>query len=482
MLTQKFFILTPVQYNNCIGWTKERGFIVPIIRPRLNDHHGLAFTQEEVSFAIPFVNEDIPLYVDPFLLWKSPSQQDSALHASIVNSFNYLGMLYQDDEEKAVSILKEISECDEVGLGNSKTKQGKKIGDKLAREVLQTFKDIPQLQKQGYTHFEQVQLLVENFSKDRISDITCSLMKSHLIDYTMQKCTEHSIPTQEVEITVFNLKKHDFEVEKAELPVHPITHAPILLVPKRWLRFTPWLNIDDYFTNYISTAEKIARGEQIARIEILEFNRKNFDAIQTYTKTKQSEANACKNDPLFMQIPVASTKRKLSTILKLPTGNKNKADRAYEDTISPMLASMLYPELDFATVQARTASGVLIRDIIFYNNQSHEFLKELYDAYGSRQLVFELKNVEELEREHINQLNRYMTDEMGRFGILFTRSIPPKRIFRNTIDLWSGQRKCILILDDRDLELMCQLYESKQRRPIDVIKKKFVEFKTACPS
>ena len=36
--------------------------------------HGLMLTQEEVRFAIPFVDEYIPPYVDPFLLWKSPSQ------------------------------------------------------------------------------------------------------------------------------------------------------------------------------------------------------------------------------------------------------------------------------------------------------------------------------------------------------------------------------------------------------------------------
>jgi hypothetical protein len=56
-----------------------------IIRPRLNDFHNLPFRQEEVDFAIPFLDEDIPLYVDPFLLWKIASQQDNALHTSIVH-------------------------------------------------------------------------------------------------------------------------------------------------------------------------------------------------------------------------------------------------------------------------------------------------------------------------------------------------------------------------------------------------------------
>jgi hypothetical protein len=62
-----------------------------IIRPRLNDYHNLPFSQNEVDFVIPFIDEDIPFYIDPFLLWKSPSQQDNSLHLSLINSFNYLG-------------------------------------------------------------------------------------------------------------------------------------------------------------------------------------------------------------------------------------------------------------------------------------------------------------------------------------------------------------------------------------------------------
>lgn len=48
-----------------------------LVRPRLNDYHGILMLQDKVDFAIPFLDEDIPLYVDPFLLWKSPSQMDN---------------------------------------------------------------------------------------------------------------------------------------------------------------------------------------------------------------------------------------------------------------------------------------------------------------------------------------------------------------------------------------------------------------------
>lgn len=166
----------------------------------------------------------------------------------------------------------------------------------------------------------------------------------------------------------------------------------------------------------------------------------------------------------------------------MPTGKTDNADRKYEDNLCQLLASLLYPHLDFAKEQSRTDSGVLIRDLIFYNNRSYDFLKDIYDLYDCQQIVIELKNVEKLEREHINQLNRYLNEQFGRFGILFTRKKPPKNIVQNIIDLWSGQRKCILILTDEDLSFMCEVYESKNRNPIEVIKRKYIEFTRSLPS
>jgi len=310
-----------------------------IIRPRLNDYHNLLFAQEDVDFAIPFLDEDIPLYLDPFLLWKSPSQMDNGLHSTITNSFNFLGRLYLKNEKKATEILKDLSECDEVGLGNSKTKQGKKIGDKFANLILSSFKNIPQIQEHGFTHFEVLQLLIEDFSKDRVSDISCNFIKSFLIDYTIQQSEKYSIPRESVDIQYFDAKKYKIISEKIPLPISPITKVPILLTPKRWLRFVPWINFDDYFTNYISTSQKLLQGESISRVEILEFNRKNYDQVQTYIKRKQLEQKDCKNDPLFSQIPILSSNRKKKTILELPTGKTDNADKEYENNLCPLLAS-----------------------------------------------------------------------------------------------------------------------------------------------
>lgn len=453
-----------------------------IIKPRLNDYHKLPFTQADVDFAIPYLDEDIPLYLDPFLLWRSPSLQDKALHTAMTNSFNHLGFLVnKGDPDQAADSLIRLSECNAVGLGDSKSRIGKLIGRKTADDVLSLFTTIPQVQVSGFVHFEEIQLLVDHIAQDRVSDIACNFISSWLIDYTIQQCNLLGIPREKCQMDVYAYDTHLFVRETVELPVLPTTKSPLLLVPKRWLRLDPWIGYDDYYHRHFPISSSASVAAAGGRIAVLTYNRQNYGVVETYVQEKERTQADCHNDPLFSPIPVFSVRRKLSTIQKLSSGTQDAADKKYEDAICQLMASLLYPQLDFAAEQSRVDSGVLIRDLIFYNNRSYDFLRDIYDEYDCRQMVVELKNVKEIEREHINQINRYLKDQFGRFGIIITRNPPSKQMFRNTIDLWAGQRRCILILDDSDAAMMCQLYESKQRLPIDVIKKKYVEFTRACP-
>ncbi len=455
-----------------------------LIRPRLTDHHGILLPQAEVDFAIPFFDEDIPLYVDPFLLWRSPSQVDQGLHTSLINAFNHLGLLVaKGHDDQAAATLIVASECDEVGLGSSRTRQGKRIGEAKAYEIIELFKRIPQYAQSGFRHFEEIQFFVDGISKDRISDICCSFLKSFLIDFTIQQCQKLGIPLQLSTVeNVYNYRKNLFEtLEGIGLPVNPVNGNPLLFVPKRWLRFVPWLSYDDYFEKHCPQDEISHKPEELTRVEVLNYNRDHFGVVAEYIAAKERTFEDCHNDPLFSQIPITSAKRKFALIQKLPTGKDNGADRQYEAMIGQLLPSLLYPKLDFAQEQARTDSGVSIRDLIFYNTASSPFLDDMYKSYGSRQITMELKNVAAIERLHVDQLNRYLADELGRFGVFITRNPLKKAEMSRTIDLWSGQRKAIVALTDADIAQMVEVFESKQRDPLDVIVKKYADFRARCP-
>ncbi|MEA5469415.1 hypothetical protein [Spirulina sp. 06S082] len=246
-----------------------------IIKPRITDYHSIDAVQSKLDFAIPFLDEDIPLYVDPFLLWKSPSQQDQALHTSLINAFNHLNFLIRKEKHhQAQNQLILASECNEVGLGLSKKRKGLRIGTEKANEILSLFETIPEYGKYGFTHFEEIQLYVNGIAKDRISDICCNFIKCFLIDFTIQECEEIGIPLEKTVLpSLYNYRDNQFVLDyETNLPVNPETKEPIIFVPKRWLRFSPWINFEDYFKEYCPRDEIFNPREPEERVKVLKFN------------------------------------------------------------------------------------------------------------------------------------------------------------------------------------------------------------------
>jgi len=102
-----------------------------------------------------------------------------------------------------------------------------------------------------------------------------------------------------------------FIIEETYLPKNPLNEYPILLTPRRWLRYVPWINYEDYFENYYIKEILKEYDGKVNRIKVLNFNRRNYDIVQTYIANKEKTIKDCVNDPLFTQIPVLSSKRKL---------------------------------------------------------------------------------------------------------------------------------------------------------------------------
>jgi hypothetical protein len=302
-----------------------------LIRPRLNDYYNLAFTQEEADFAIPFLDDDIPLYVDPFLLWKSPSQQDQALHTALISSFNYFGHLAKSGREPAAeAALIRLSECQEAGLGSARNKTGKRIGSGTAREILAQFSLIPQVKERGFEHIEEIQLFVDQVSKDRISDFTCSLLKSFLIDYTIDQSNRWGIPMSDVVVPdVFDFQKKRFSPEKLKLPINPANGLPVVLVPKRWLRFSPWIAFDDYFTNGFVKDGTVPTD----RVTVLMFNRAHYDAVQTYVR--QKERTQPDNPINIFKLKFINEKLEQANVLLVGNFKPFKEFSTFEDTALP---------------------------------------------------------------------------------------------------------------------------------------------------
>jgi len=125
-----------------------------LVNPRLSDVFGLVIRQDEVDFVVPHLREDLPLYLDPFLLWKSDCAEYQTLHAALLGFVEQVRRHVVDGRTiRAGALMAEVSEPIELGLGYAAgTKRGSALGPGTISAITETIRQIPQLQATGLNH------------------------------------------------------------------------------------------------------------------------------------------------------------------------------------------------------------------------------------------------------------------------------------------------------------------------------------------
>jgi hypothetical protein len=101
-------------------------------------------------------------------------------------------------------------------------------------------------------HFEELGILNEGIGPDRISDVTCNVLRARFIGYTKAVAGRHDLPTERYRIpgAGYDAARVSWRTEQHNLPRNPYSALPVLLVPQRFLRELPVLNADDWWENY----------------------------------------------------------------------------------------------------------------------------------------------------------------------------------------------------------------------------------------
>src|SRR5205085_1036611 len=146
-------------------------------------------SQFEVDFVIPRIGIDVPVGIDPFLLFKSRDPEFQTLHGRILAVFRSgIELVVKNKQDEARRLFR-FPEVSEIGLGYTRgSKRGSGVGDYLSELILDTLGDSPALLERGIRHIEELQLVSLGIGPDRISDISASLIKQFLIAYTQKQC------------------------------------------------------------------------------------------------------------------------------------------------------------------------------------------------------------------------------------------------------------------------------------------------------
>ena len=108
----------------------------------------------------------------------------------------------------------------------------------------------------------------------------------------------------------------------------------------------------------------------------------------------------------------------VSDLSAIPTGHAGQSD--FETWVFRAI-KLLYPGA-LSNIQLKpNGDAGQRRDVVATNIAQTGFWKRILDDYRSRQVVFEIKNFDEMGPDEFRQLSSYLTGEYGKFGILVTR-------------------------------------------------------------
>ena len=145
------------------------------------------------AFNVSLIN-DLPLFIDPFLLFDSEDKRYRDLHESIINYVKFLRDASAVDQPMARGLMDHWFRFPEVKQnwlgfsrnGNAGSGLGNQFATALQRNLHVVFKDFGAETITKGSHLEKLCLLGNGVGRDHLSDFTTNLIKKFLLEYTQE--------------------------------------------------------------------------------------------------------------------------------------------------------------------------------------------------------------------------------------------------------------------------------------------------------
>jgi len=222
--------------------------------------------EEYGAFDVSLIN-DLPLFVDPFLLFNSVNQTYQELHAEIINYMKFLKEVSLAGEVP-LPLIKEWYTFPEVkqnwfGLskvGNEGRGLGMDFAKALHRNLNNVFCDFGDEVVTRSSHLEKLCLIRDGVGRDNISDFTTNLIKKYLAEFTQEFTINYLDASHRRCVTLrkveFNYDTRSWTAESFELPY--IRGDFVLLTPKDILtKDEAWINRPELLDHFPEIANAL---------------------------------------------------------------------------------------------------------------------------------------------------------------------------------------------------------------------------------
>lgn len=225
-------------------------------------------TIEEYGAFNPSLINDLPLFIDPFLLYTNDDEELRNLHHDVIA---YVAFLREKSAEGEITSkrLKDWFTFPEVkqnwfgysenGCGGRGL--GQDFADSLNNNLNTIFTNFGSENITKESHLEKLCLIKEGTGKDSISDFTTNLIKQYLLEYT-QRFSEKYIDKKY--LSAHMVKKVYFDYNSmswkpAEYILPTYNNDYVLLTPKSILtKDRSWINKNDLISNFDGIVDAIS--------------------------------------------------------------------------------------------------------------------------------------------------------------------------------------------------------------------------------
>lgn len=261
------------------------------------------------AFNVSLIN-DLPLFIDPFLLFNSAKPEYQDLHAQMIR---YVRLLR--DKSVAGEVTDGLltawfmfSEVKQNWLGFSKSgNAGSGLGIDFARALRDSLKTVfSSFGEETITkgsHLEKLTLIRTGVGRDNISDFTTTLIKSFLLQYTQEFAQKHVHPNLckviNVERVSFNYETESWVNGAFELPAFEGDF--VLLTPKDILtKDETWINRSDLLTHFDGIVD--ALPDAALRDLVDNHFRRQLSKKPTVEEVHEARSNTIQQFPQVIEI------------------------------------------------------------------------------------------------------------------------------------------------------------------------------------
>ena len=325
--------------------------------------------KEYGAFNISLLN-DLPIFIDPFLLFYSKKAEYRAQHDRMIDYLRLLRDLSVSGKVN-LTLLKTLYRFPEVPQnwmgfcvdGNRGCGPGAKFAARLDENLRTVFRDFGSENITQSSHIEKLTLIEDRVGRDFISDFSTNLIKPYLLQYTQEFARRHLRDDQRA---VVRVRRAEFDRDAVawidrqyELPV--IADEYVILTPIDMLtRQDAWINRRDMTDDFTGLVESLSDASLRAQI-----NRHLFESIPeeaTETDRRKAQQAAFRQFPALIDYYIRYKEERGDSARMRTRRLLNEAETMFLSNISKLNA--LLDAAGFYRHDVRTADGVRQRLLI----------------------------------------------------------------------------------------------------------------------